>query len=82
MDPSRKDAQDHDIFILLTGALYVTENVNSWKDKVKVLKKHILKDIVPCAFDTRIEEIQGKHQQAITGRGKQIEALEFTKEKQ
>ena len=29
MDPSREDAQDHDIFILLTGALYVTVNVNS-----------------------------------------------------
>ena len=81
MDPSRKDVQDHDIFILLTGALYVTVNVNSRKDKVKALKKHILKDIVPCAFDTRIEEIQGKHQQAITGRGKQIKALESTNEK-
>ena len=63
MDPPRKDAQDHDIFISLTGALYVT--VNSRKEKGKALKKHILKDIVPRGFDARIEEIQEKHQQAI-----------------
>ena len=30
-----------------------------------MLKEHILKDIVPRGFDARIEEIQGKHQQAI-----------------
>ena len=41
MDPSREDAQDHDIFISLPGALYVT--VNSRKDKGNVLKKPILK---------------------------------------
>ena len=64
-DPTlpREDAQDHDIFILLTGALYVI--VNSQKDKGKVLKKHTLKDIVPRRFDVRIEEIQEKHRQAI-----------------
>ena len=45
MTPSREDAQDHDIFISLTGALYVI--VNSRKDKGKALKKHILKDVVP-----------------------------------
>ena len=54
--PSREDSQDHDIFISLTGALYVV--VNSRKDKGKVLKKHILKDIAPRGFNTRIEEIQ------------------------
>ena len=54
--PSREDAQDHDIFISVTGALYVV--VNSRKNKGKVLKKHILKDIAPCGFNTRIEEIQ------------------------
>ena len=58
-----EDAQDHDIFISLTGDLYVV--VNSWKDKGKALKKHILKDIVPHGFDARIEEIQEKHQRAI-----------------
>ena len=63
VDPPREDAQSHDIFILLTGALYVT--VNSRKDKGKALKKHILKDFVPRGFDARIEEIQEKHQQAI-----------------
>ena len=59
MDPLREDAQDHDIFISLTGAVYVT--VNSQKVKAKALKKHILKDIVPRGFDARIEEIQEKH---------------------
>ena len=63
MNTPREDAQDHDIFISLTGALYVV--VNSRKDKGKALKKHILKDIAPRGFDVRIEEIQGKHQQAI-----------------
>ena len=38
--PPREDAQeDHDIFISLTGALYVV--VNFQKDKRKALKKHI-----------------------------------------
>ena len=59
----REDAQDHYIFISLTGALYVV--VNSRKEKGKALKKHILKDIVPRGFDARIEEIQEKHRQAI-----------------
>ena len=63
MDPPREDARDHDIFISLTGALYVV--VNSQKDNGKVLKKNILKDIVPRGFDTRIEEIQEKNRKAI-----------------
>ena len=63
MDPPREDAQDQDIFISLIGALYVT--VNSWKDKGKALKKHILKEIVPRGLDARIEEIQEKYRQAI-----------------
>ena len=57
---SKEDAQDHDIFISLTGTLYVT--VNSQKDKGKALKEHILKEIVPGGFDARTEEIKGKHQ--------------------
>ena len=61
--PPREDAQDHEIFISLTGTLYVV--VNSQKDKGKALKKHILKDIVPRGFDVKIEEIQEKHRQAI-----------------
>ena len=72
MDPPREDAQDHDIFISMTRALYVT--VNSRKDKGRALKKHILKDIVPRGFDARIEEIQEKHRQAITDRDNQIQA--------
>ena len=60
MDPPKEDAQGEDIFISLTGTLYVI--VNSRKDKGKALKEHVLKDIVPCGFDARIEEIQGKHQ--------------------
>ena len=35
------------------------------KEKGKVLKKHILKDIASRGFDVRIEEIQEKHRQAI-----------------
>ena len=49
-------------FLLLFGVMYTT--VNSKKDKGKVLKKLILKDIVRRGFDTRIEEIQEKHRQA------------------
>ena len=63
MDPSREDAQDHDIFISFTGTLYVI--VKSRKDKGKVPKEHILKDIVPHGFDAKIEEIQEQHRQAI-----------------
>ena len=47
-----------------------------------MLKKHILKDIVPRGLDARIEEIQGKHQQAIEENDNQIQVLEFTNEKQ
>ena len=66
MNPPGADAQDHDIFISLTVALYVI--VKSRKDKGKALKKHILKDIVPRGFDARIKEIQEKHQQATEGK--------------
>ena len=61
--PPREDPRDHDIFVLLTGALYVT--VNSKKDKGKALNKHIMKHIVPRRFDAKIEKIQEKHQQYI-----------------
>ena len=37
MTPPREDAQDHDIFILLTCALYVV--VNFRKDRGKVLRR-------------------------------------------
>ena len=73
MKPSREDAQEHDIFISLTSALYVV--VNSQKDKGKVLKKHILKDIAPRGFDARIEETQEKHQQVIEEKDAVIEFL-------
>ena len=87
-------AQDHNIFISLTGTLHVI--VNSRKDKVKALKRRILKDIVPRGFDARIEEIQEKQQQAIEekdaalalltndlqARDNQIQALEFTNQKE
>ena len=59
--PPKKNAQDHDIFMLLTGALYVI--VNSRNDKGQALKKYILKDIVPRGFDATIEEIQKEHNQ-------------------
>ena len=75
MDPLREDAQDHDIFISLTGALYII--VNSRKDKGKALKKHILKDIVPHGFDAKIEEIQEEHRQAIEEKDNQIQAIQY-----
>ena len=50
--------------------------VKSRKDKGKELKEHILKEIVPRGFDTRIEEIQEHHRQAITGRNNQIQAIQ------
>ena len=59
MNTPDEEAQDHDIFVSLTGVLYVV--VNSRKDKGKALKKHIMKDIVPRGFDARIEEIQEKY---------------------
>ena len=58
--------------------------VNSWNDQGKVLKEHILKDIVPCGFDTRIAEIQKEHQQqttkfqlVITDRDNQIRTIHY-----
>ena len=71
IDPLREDAQDHDIS--LTDALYVT--VDSRKDKGKALKKHIFKNIVPRGFDSKIEEIQGKHRQAIEEKDATISLL-------
>ena len=56
-------------------------DIGSQKDKGKAIKKHILKDFVPRGLDARIEEIQGKHQQVITRRDNQMQALEFTNEK-
>ena len=55
--------------------------IKSQKDKGKALKKHILKDFVPRGLDARKEEIQGKHQQAITDRDNEIKAFEFANEK-
>ena len=57
-----KDQQNKtDKFLLVYGVMYVI--VNSRKDKGKALKEHILRNIVPCRFDARIEEIQGEHNQ-------------------
>ena len=53
---------DNSLWVIDT--LYVTPN--SQKCEGKVLKKHILKYIVPSQFNTRIEtlEAQKKHQSA------------------
>ena len=57
-----KDQQNKtDKFLLVYGIMYVI--VNSWNNKGKALKEHILRNIVPCRFDARIEEIQGEHNQ-------------------
>ena len=51
-----KDQQDKtDKFLSLLGVMY--DIVNSRKDKGKVLKEHILKDIIPRGLDARIKEI-------------------------
>ena len=39
-----------------------------------------MKDILPRGLDARIEEIQGKHQQAIKEKDNQMQGLEFTNE--
>ena len=78
--PGPKDHQNKtDKFLSSFGVRYVIEK--SQKDKGKALKKHILKDIVPRGFDARIEEIQEKHQQAITDLDNQIKTLESRNEK-
>ena len=59
MNPSKEETQDHDMFISLTGILYII--VNSRKDKAKSLKEHTLKNLVPRDFHARIAEIQGVH---------------------
>ena len=58
--------------------------VISRKHKGRALKGHILKDMLPRGFDARIEEIQGKHQQAIeekdaafTHYENQIQAIQY-----
>ena len=67
-----------DKFLSFFEVMYVF--VNSQKDNIKALGKHILKDIIPRGFDAMIEEIQEKHRQAITDRDNQVQALEFKNE--
>ena len=51
--------------------------VNFRKDKGKISREHTLKDIVPHGFDARIPEIQEDHQQTITDRDNQIQAIPY-----
>ena len=67
-----------DKFFSVFGIMHVI--IKSQKDKGKALKKHILKNIAPRGLDARIEEIQGKHQQAIKEKENQMQGLEFTNE--
>ena len=55
--------QDSNKFLSLAGILYVF--VNSQKDKGRLLKPHILKDLVPLGLAARIKEIQEDLRQAI-----------------
>lgn len=55
--------QDSNKFLSLAGILYVF--VNSQKDKGRLLKKHILKDLVPLGLAARVEEIQEELRQPI-----------------
>ena len=63
-DSPREEAQEPDMFVSLTGALYII--VNSRKDKGRMLKEHIVKDIIPLGFDARIKGIQQEHHQRAT----------------
>lgn len=56
MDPPTEDAQDCDMFILLTSTVYVI--VNFQQDSSKTLKEHISEELVPRGFYAIIEEIQ------------------------
>ena len=50
---------------------------NSRKDKVKTLKEHILKDLIPSGFNGRINEIQEEHRQAIQERDNSMQATQY-----
>ena len=72
MTPSlRKTKNSHDIFINFDGSIEMA--VRSKKPKAVTLVKWLTKK--------GIEKIQEEHQQAITGRDNQIQALELTNEK-
>ena len=71
-----KDQQNKtDKFLSVYGVMYVI--VNSRKDKGKIFREHTLNDIVPHGFDARIPEIQEDHQQTITNRDNQIQAIPY-----
>ena len=50
--------------------------MNSRKDKGKVFKEHILKDLVLRGFDSRITEIQEEHRQAFMERDDRIQTTQ------
>ena len=62
-----------DKFLSTFGVMYAI--VKSQRDKDKVLRKHILKDIVPRGFDVKLEEIQEKHRKAIEEKDATISLL-------
>ena len=64
-----------DNFISVYVVMYVI--VNFCKNKGKVLKEHILKDIVPRGCNAKIVEIQEEHQQGIEQGYNQIETIQF-----
>ena len=78
-----KDQQNKtDKFLSVYGVMYVI--VNSLKDKGKMLKEHILKEIILRDFDARILEMQEEHhhqttqlQLAIRDRNHQIRAIQY-----
>ena len=76
---SKEHRNKMDKFFSVFGVMHVI--IKSKKPKSKALKTHILKDIIPRGLDARIEEIQGKHQQATIDRDNQIQTLEFTNKK-
>ena len=77
--PGYSGPKDHqsktDKFLSAYGVMYVM--VNSWKNKCKDPKEHILNDIVPHSFDSRMEEIQEDHQQTIQELDNRIQAIQY-----
>ena len=70
-----KDQSKTGNFLPFTGILYSI--VNSRKDKCKLLKKHVLKDLVPSRFNAKLADIKEEHWQAITDHKNQMQTIQY-----
>ena len=73
MDLPREDAQVHDISISLTGTVYVI--ANSRKNKGKVLKENILKDIVQRGLMQELKGSKKRIDKPLTKKMRQLHCL-------